>query len=115
MEQFFEGLTLKQLSDEEIALAISELENEKKRRAKIDKQNSAIEFRQALEKFIKSGAYADFQATCSMTPYDIDFVLGCDCEWNEDDVDAVEVSVFDREVLLCMKNELTQKIGNYKG
>ena len=115
MNKIFDQLGLSNMSNEEIILAINELENEKKRRAKVDRRNSAIEFRQALEKFINSGAYADFEGTCSVSPYDIEFVLGCDCQWEEDDVDAVEISIFDRDILLCMKNELTQQIGNYEG
>ena len=115
MATYFDKIGLSNMSNEEIALAINELENEKKRRTKIDKRNSAIEFRQALEKFINSGAYEDFEGFCSLSPYDIDLVFDCDCNWDESDINTVEMSVFNREILLCMKQELTQQIGNYEG
>lgn len=115
MANIFDNKDLVKMSSEELVLAINELENEKKRRAKIDKRNSAIEFREALDKFMNSGAYGDFSIECALSPHDCDIIWDCDTEYSDYDIESIGFNAFDYDILLTMKNELTRRIGNYEG
>ena len=92
------------------------LDDEKKRRERIDKRASAMDLREALGRFIDSGANHDFSTVCSLDTSDVDIIFYDDCRnCSEEDIECVEFDPFDREILLMIKNELTWCIGNYKG
>jgi hypothetical protein len=104
------------ISNEELRELMRVLDDEKKRRERIDKRTSAMDLREALGRFLDSGANYDFGTTCSLEVSDVDVVFYNDnptfsCE----DVEWIDFNPFDREVLLSIKNELTRCIGNYEG
>ena len=72
--------------------------------------------REALHKFIESGAETDFSVIHTMSGCDlIDIEVECDCEWCQDDINYVEFDPFDTGLLRAILNELTRNIGNYEG
>ena len=103
------------LSNEELRELTRVLEDEKKRRERIDKRTSAIELREALGRFLDSGANYDFGTTCSLDTSDVDVLFYEDSYCSEGEVEWVEFNPFNREILLALKNELTRNIGNYEG
>lgn len=103
------------LSSEELRELTRVLEDEKKRRERIDKRTSAIELREALGRFLDSGANYDFASTCSLDTSDADVLFYEDSICSEGEVEWVEFNPFNREILLALKNELTRNIGNYEG
>ena len=105
---------LHKMTNEEIALALKEITEEKERRKKIDKRHAAMNLREALHNFLEVGANYDFEVVLALTTCDVDVLFDFDSEASEDDVDTVEFNPFNREVLLAICNELTRKIGNYE-
>lgn len=115
MNAFLSERHLSEMSKEHIDLLIEGLTKEKERRAKLEKRNIVIEFREALDKFINSGAYGDFSIECALSPHDCDIIWDCDTECSDYDIESIGFNAFDYDILLTMKNELTRCIGNYEG
>lgn len=103
------------MSNEDLRELMKVLEGEKKRREKIDKRTSAIDLRDALSRFIDTGANYDFGATCSLTVCDVDVIFDFDSDATEDDIRNIEFNAFNRAILLDIRNELERCIGNYEG
>ena len=103
------------LSSEELRELTRVLEEEKKRRERIDKRTAAMDLREALGRFIDSGANNDFWTTCSLDTSEVDVLFYEDTICSEGEVEWVEFNPFNREILLTLKNELTRNIGNYEG
>ncbi len=103
------------MSGEDLRELMRVLEDEKKRREKIDKRTSAMDLRDALGRFIDSGANNDFWTTCSLDTSDVDVTFYEDTICSEGEIEWVEFNPFNREILLALKNELTRNIGNYEG
>jgi hypothetical protein len=104
------------ISNEELRELMRVLDDEKKRRERIDKRTSAMDLRDALGRFIDSGANYDFSTVCSLDTSDVDIIFYDDCpNCSEEEIEWVEFNPFNREILLALKNELTRNIGNYKG
>lgn len=115
MEKYFDKIGLSNMSNEELVLAINELENEKKRREKISKRQAALELREALGRFLDSGASEDFSLNIELMGCDVEVYFDDYKNYDETDVNYVVFDVFERDVLLHIKNELTRCIGNYEG
>lgn len=115
MEKFFESNTLSRMSNEDIALAINELNEEKKRRQKINRRQAALELREALGRFLDSGASEDFSLDIELMGCDVEVYFDDYKNYDETDVNYVVFDVFERDVLLHIKNELTRCVGNYEG
>lgn len=115
MEKFFESNTLSRMSNEDIVLAINELEQEKTRRKKIDKRHSVIALRDALKSFLDTGANEDFSLDIELVGGDVTVYLDENRAFDDYDVDSVVFDVFTRDVLLHILNELTRCVGNYEG
>lgn len=115
MEKFFESNTLSRMSNEDIALAINELNEEKKRREKVGKRQAALELREALGRFLDSGASEDFSLDIELMGCDVEVYFDDYKNYDETDVNYVVFDVFERDVLLHIKNELTRCVGNYEG
>lgn len=115
MEKFFESNTLSRMSNEDIALAINELNEEKKRRQKINRRQAALELREALGRFLDSGASEDFSLDIELMGCDVEVYFDNYKNYDETDVNYVVFDVFERDVLLHIKNELTRCVGNYEG
>lgn len=112
MEKKFD---LSNMSSEEIILAINELNEERKRREKMDKRRSAIALRDALKAFLDTGASEDFSRDIELVGGDVTVYLDDNRFFDDYDVDYVVFDVFEKDVLLQMLNELTGCIGNYEG
>ena len=106
---------LHKMTNEEIELALKEFGNERERRRRVDKRNSAINLREALHNFLNIGAENDFDVICSLTTCDVDVCFECCSDASEGDIDCVEFNPFNREILLAIYDELTKRIGNYEG
>ena len=108
-------LNLTTISNEDLRELMRVLEDEKKRREKIDKRASAMDLRDALGRFIDSGANNDFWTACSLDTSEVGVVFYEDTICSEGEIEWVEFNPFNREILLALKNELTRNIGNYEG
>lgn len=112
MEKMFNGVDLSNLSNEEIILAINELNEEKKRREKEKKYQVALNLRNALREFLDSGAECDYSVVMGMSGCDLlDIEVENDCDWYKDDLNYVEFDPFDTSVLREIMNELTRSLG----
>ena len=104
------------ISNEDLRELMRVLEDEKKRRERIDKRTAAMDLREALGRFIDSGANEDFAVTCSLDTSDVDIIFYDKFPtYSEEEIEWVDFNPFDREILLALKNELTRCIGNYEG
>ena len=103
------------ISNEDLRELMRVLEDEKKRRERIDKRTAAMDLREALGRFLDSGANYDFSVVCSLDTSDADVIFYEDSYCSEGEVETIEFDPFNREVLLTIKNELTRCIGNYEG
>ena len=108
-------LDLMKLTNEELVLLMNQIDQETKRRRRIDRRNAVLEFREALGKFLDSGAYGDFNTDCRLSMCDLDICWGCDVDYDEEWIEDITFNPFERDVLLSIKNELTRNIGNYEG
>ena len=115
MAKIFDSLGLSNMSNEEIALAINELNEEKKRREKVGKRQAALELREALGRFLDSGASEDFSLDIELMGCDVEVYFDDYKNYDETDVNYVVFDVFERDILLHIKNELTRCVGNYEG
>ena len=112
MEKYFDKIGLSNMSNEELALAIKELNEEKQRREKQKKYQIALNLRNALRDFLDSGAECDYSVVYSMSGcnlLDIEIDNVCDC--CKDEVNYVEFDPFDTGVLREIMNELTRSLG----
>lgn len=114
MEKFFESNTLSRMSNEDIILAMNELNEEKKRREKVSKRQAALDLRDALGRFLDSGASEDFSLDIELMGCDVEVYFDDYKNYDETDVNYVVFDVFERDVLLHIKNELTRCVGNYE-
>lgn len=115
MKMIKQELDLMKLTNEELNLLMNQIDQETKRRRRIDKRNAVLEFREALGKFLDSGANHDFNTECRLCMCDLDIVWGCDVDYDEEWIEDITFNPFERDVLLSIKNELTRQIGNYEG
>ena len=115
MEKMFDPVGLSNMSNEEIILAINELNEEKKRREKVSKRQAALDLRDALGRFLDSGASEDFSLDIELMGCDVEVYFDDYKNYDETDVNYVVFDVFERDVLLHIKNELTRCVGNYEG
>jgi hypothetical protein len=112
MEKYFEKIGLSNMSNEELALAIKELNEEKKRREQEKKYQVALNLRNALREFLDSGAECDYSVVMGMSGCDLlDIEVENDCDWYKDDLNYVEFDPFDTSVLREIMNELTRSLG----
>ena len=103
------------LTNEELSLLVENLQSEKKRREKMGKRQAALELREALGRFLDSGASEDFSLDIELMGCDVEVYFDDYKNYDETDVNYVVFDVFERDVLLHIKNELTRCIGNYEG
>jgi len=115
MEKMFDPVGLSNMSNEEIILAINELNEEKKRREKVSKRQAALDLRDALGRFLDSGASEDFSLDIELMGCDVEVYFDDYKNYDETDINYVVFDVFERDVLLHIKNELTRCVGNYEG
>ena len=115
MEKFFESNTLSRMSNEDIVLAMNELEQEKARRKKVSRRQAVLDLREALSRFLDSGASEDFSLDIELMGCEVEVYFDDYKNYDETDVNYVVFDVFERDVLLHIKNELTRCIGNYEG
>ena len=112
MNKMFNNVDLSNLSNEEIVLAINELNEEKKRREKEKKYQVALNLRNALREFLDSGAECDYSMVYGMSGGELlDIEVECDSNWYKDDLDYVEFDPFDSCLLREIMNELTRSLG----
>lgn len=112
MEKYFDKIGLSNMSNEELALAIKELNEEKQRREKQKKYQIALNLRNALRDFLDSGAECDFSMVMGIAGCDLlDIEVDNDCDWCKDDINYVEFDPFDTWVLREIMNELTRSLG----
>lgn len=112
MEKYFEKIGLSNMSNEELALAIKELNEEKQRREKEKKYQVALNLRNALREFLDSGAECDYSVVYGMSGCDLlDIEVECDCDYGKEDVNYVEFDPFDSCLLREILNELTRSLG----
>lgn len=112
MEKFFESSALSRMSNEDIALAINELNEEKQRREKEKKYQVALNLRNALREFLDSGAECDFSMVMGLSGCDLlDIAVECDCDYGREDINYVEFDPFDTMILKEIMNELTRSLG----
>lgn len=111
MEKMFDPVGLSNMSNEEIVLAINELNEEKKRREKKKKYEVALNLRNALREFLESGAECDFSMVMGIAGCELlDIEVECDCNWYKDDLNYVEFDPFDTDILRNICNELTRHL-----
>ena len=103
------------LTNEELSLLVENLQSEKKRREKMGKRQAALELREALGRFLDSGASEDFSLDIELMGCDVEVYFDDYKNYDETDVNYVVFDVFERDVLLHIKNELTRCVGNYEG
>mgnify|MGYP006363164121 CR=1 FL=1 len=115
MATYFDKIGLSNMSNEEIILAINELNEEKKRREKIDRRHSVIALRDALKNFLDTGASEDFSRDIELVGGDVTVYLDDNKFFDDYDVDYVVFDVFNRDVLLHILNKLTECVGNNGG
>jgi c-di-AMP phosphodiesterase-like protein len=109
MATYFEKIGLSNMSNEELVLAINELNEEKKRREKEKKYQVALNLRNALREFLDSGAEYDFSVVMGLSGCDLlDIEVDNVCDWCKDDINYVEFDPFDTSVLREIMNELTR-------
>ena len=112
MEKYFEKIGLSNMSNEELALAINELNEEKKRREKEKKYQVALNLRNALREFLDNGAECDYSLVFGMSGCDLlDLEVECDCDYGREDINYVEFDPFDSCLLREIMNELTRSLG----
>ena len=114
MTTYFDKLGLSNMSNEELILAINELNEEKKRREKEKKYQVALNLRNALREFLDSGAECDYSMVYGMAGSDLlDLEVDNICDWYKDDLNYVEFDPFDSCLLKEIMNELTRSLGKY--
>ena len=113
--KMFSTDALQKMSNEEIAIRIEELSEEKDRRNKISRQQAVVAFRDALKAFLDSGANYDFKANCELGIDDVDFNFDTYSECDVSDIDSVEFNAFDYTILSEILEELNRRIGRYEG
>ena len=112
MNKMFNNVDLSNMSNEEIILAINELNEEKKRREKEKKYQVALNLRNALREFLDNGAECDYSVVYGMSGYDLlDFEADYDCDYGTIDINYVEFDPFDTMILKEIMNELTRSLG----
>lgn len=112
MNKMFNGIDLRNLDNEGLALAIKELNEEKQRREKEKKYQVALNLRNALREFLDSGAECDYSVVYGMSGGELlDIDIDKDCDWYIDDLNYVEFDPFDTSVLREIMNELTRSLG----
>ena len=112
MKKMFNGIDLSNLSNEELVLAINELNEEKQRREKEKKYQVTLNLRNALREFLDSGAEYDFSMVMGISGCELlDLEVENDCDWCKEDINYVEFDPFDTEVLREIMNELTRSLG----
>ena len=112
MNKIFNGVDLRNLDNEGLALAIKELNEEKQRREKEKKYQVALNLRNALREFLDSGAECDYSMVYGMSGCDLlDLEVDNDCDWCRDDINFVEIDPFDTCLLREIMNELTRSLG----
>ena len=100
------------MSNEELALAIKELNEEKQRREKEKKYQVALNLRNALREFLDNGAECDYSLVFGMSGCDLlDLEVECDCDYGREDINYVEFDPFDSCLLREIMNELTRSLG----
>lgn len=112
MEKYFEKIGLSNMSNEELALAIKELNEEKKRREQEKRYEVALNLRNALREFLDNEAERDFSMVmgisgCELLDIEVDNI----CDWCKEDVNYVEFDPFDTEILREIMNEITRSLG----
>jgi hypothetical protein len=111
MEKYFEKIGLSNMSNEELALAIKELNEEKKRREKEKRYEVALNLRNALRDFLDNGAESDFSMVMGIAGCDLlDIEVDNDCDWCKDDINYVEFDPFDTVILVEIMNEITRSL-----
>lgn len=114
MEKMFDPVGLSNMSNEEIILAINELNEEKKRREKKKQYEITLNLRNALREFLDSGAECDYSMVMGLSGCDLlDIDVECDCDWGREDINYVEFDPFDTEILKNICNELTRCLGKF--
>ena len=112
MAKYFDKIGLSNMSNEEIVLAINDLNEEKKRREQEKKYQVALTLRNALREFLDSGAECDYSVVMGISGCDLlDIEVENDCDWYKDDLNYVEFDPFDTSVLREIMNELTRSLG----
>ena len=112
MNKIFNGVDLRNLDNEGLALAIKELNEEKQRREKEKKYQVALNLRNALREFLDSGAECDYSVVMALSGCDLlDIEVDNVCDWYKDDLNYVEFDPFDTSVLREIMNELTRSLG----
>lgn len=112
MSKMFNGIDLRNLDNEGLALAIKELNEEKQRREKEKKYQVALNLRNALREFLDSGAECDYSLVYGISGGDLlDIEVENDCEWYKDDLNYVEFDPFETCLLREIMNELTRSLG----
>ena len=112
MEKYFDKIGLSNMSNEELVLAINELNEEKKRREQEKKYQVALNLRNALRDFLDSGAEYDYSLIYGISGGDLlDIEVENDCEWYKDDLNYVEFDPFETCLLREIMNELTRSLG----
>ena len=112
MSKIFNGIDLRNLDNEGLALAIKELNEEKQRREKEKKYQVALNLRNALREFLDSGAECDYSLVYGLSGCDLlDLEVECDANWYKDDLNYVEIDPFDTCLLREIMNELTRSLG----
>ena len=112
MNKMFNNVDLSNLSNEEIVLAINELNEEKQRREKEKKYQVALNLRNALREFLDSGAECDYSTVYYLSDCDLlSLEVENDCDWCLDDINYIEIDPFDTSLLREIMNELTRCLG----
>ena len=112
MAKYFDNIGLSNMSNEEIVLAINDLNEEKKRRENEKKYQVALNLRNALREFLDSGAECDYSMVYGMSGCDLlDLEVDNDCDWCKDDLNFVEFNPFETCLLREIMNELTRSLG----
>lgn len=111
MSVCFDKTGLSNMSNEEIILAINELNREKQRREKEKKYQVALNLRNALREFLDSGTAYDYSIVYGISGADLlDIEVENDCDWYKDDLNYVEFDPFDTCLLREIMNELTRSL-----
>lgn len=112
MNKMFNNVDLSNMSNEEIILAINELNEEKKRREKEKKYQVALNLRNALREFLDSGAECDYSVVYGMSGGELlDIEIEYECDYGKEDINYVEFDPFDTGILREILNELTRSLG----
>ena len=112
MNKMFNGIDLRNLDNEGLALAIKELNEEKQRREKEKKYQVALNLRNALREFLDSGAECDYSVVYGMSGGELlGLEVEYDCNYSTEDINYVEFDPFDTMILKEIMNELTRSLG----